>query len=130
MAQKIMAANERPPYYAIVHHAPVSDGIDAGQFIDAAEILIGLAAAEPGFLGIEEGLDDDGRTFTVCYWDAPTAIRRWRRDAAERIPARLTPDDVIGPTGCLWPWLEDVRQAQTRRESPFEVPYDTERQVA
>ncbi len=119
-----------PPYYAVVYHWTPAPGTDGGQFEEASDIMVGLAAAEPGFLGIEQGADDDGAPFTVCYWNNAAAIRRWRASAAERIPARLSPEQLIGPTGCLWPWLNDVREAQVRREPAFEVAYDDQKRVA
>ena len=55
-----------PPYFAVINRT-TPDGIDAGQFMDAGEKMIGLAAAEPGFLGIEEVTDESGNAYTVCY---------------------------------------------------------------
>ncbi len=122
--------SSRPPYYAVVYHWSPLPGTDGGQYEEASDIMVGLAAAEPGFLGIEQGADDDSVPFTICYWNNAAAIRRWRASAAERIPARLKPEQLIGPTGYLWPWLNDVREAQVRREPAFQVAYDDHQRVA
>ncbi len=104
-----------PPYYAVIsREAP--HGVDAGQFLDSGERLIGRAAAEPGFLGIEETNGPDGTPYTVCYWSRPQALRRWRAEAADHTPPSVDLDTLICFEGCLWHWLTDVFDAVARRD--------------
>lgn len=111
----------RPPYYAILVHRPAV-GTDAALHADAVERLVGLAAAEPSFLGIDEVEDEWGESFTVCYWREAAGLRRWLRDVPDRLPMGIAMETVVGPTGCLWPWLRDVQEAQVRRAPAFTMP--------
>ncbi len=121
---------KRPPYYAVVSRSP-RPGVDAGQFLDAGEMLVGLAAAEPGFLGVEYMDDPNGSgAYTVCYWDRPHAIQSWRNYAAERIPVRIQIDDIVCHEGCLWPWLHDVFDAVNRRDEETIVRFPDQKAVA
>lgn len=114
-----------PPYYAILLHRP-APAADPELHVETVERLIGLAAVEPGFLGIEDAEDDLGESFTVCYWLDVRSLRRWQDDAPKRVPETLPLCSVIGATGCLWPWLNDVREAELRRPPRHAVPmYDT-----
>lgn len=114
-----------PPYYAVISMAP-PPGVDAGQFLDAGQRLIGMAAAEPGFLGIEETSGPDGTPYTVCYWSRPTALSRWRSDLANHVPPKIDPDSLVCFEGCLWHWLADVFEAIARvdRSDKIAVAYD------
>jgi len=103
-----------PPYFAVLLRT-TPPGMDAGQFLDAGERMIGLAAAEPGFLGIEE-LRDDEADYTVCYWDRADSLKRWRGELQDRIPPKLNADDIVCFEGCLWHWLEDVFDARSRAD--------------
>jgi hypothetical protein len=102
-----------PPYYAVIARS-AAKGTDIGQFLDAGERLIGMAAAEPGFLGIEEAVAPDGTPYTVCYWDRPTALRRWRQDIVNHIPPKVDPDALVCFEGCMWHWLDDIFDAIAR----------------
>ena len=53
-----------PPYYAVINRT-TPPGLDVGQYLDAGEQMIGLAATEPGFLGIEDVTDPEGLPYTV-----------------------------------------------------------------
>jgi hypothetical protein len=102
-----------PPYYAVLSRTP-PPGIDGGQFIDAGERMIGRAAAEPGFLGIEEVTAEDGTRYTVCYWDRPSALRRWRSELDEHVPPKIAVDSIVCFEGCFWHWLTDIFDAIAR----------------
>lgn len=104
-----------PPFFAVLRRTP-PEGADAGQFIDAGERLIGLAAAEPGFMGIEDVVDDDGTEYTVCYWTRATSLRRWKEDLHNHVPPKIDTAKVVCFDGCLWHWLEDVFDAASRAE--------------
>lgn len=102
-----------PPYFAMLcRTAP--PGSDAGQYLDSGERMIGLAAAEPGFLGIEDVTSKDGTAYTVCYWDRPQALRRWRDGLKDHIPPKIAVDDIVCFEGCHWHWLSDVFDAVAR----------------
>ena len=102
-----------PPYFAVLSRTP-QPGIDAGQFLDAGEQMIGLAAAEPGFLGIEEITDENGSAYTVCYWNKVQSLRRWRGELSNHIPPKIKPEDIVCFEGCHWHWLGSVFDAVAR----------------
>ena len=59
--------------------ASQSKAEDAG-YVETARRMLVLAAAQPGFLGVESTRDAEGFGITVSYWDSLEAIDRWRRD--------------------------------------------------
>lgn len=104
-----------PPYFAVLLRSPPK-GVNAGQFMDAGEKLIGLAAAEIGFMGIEEHLYYDGMQYTACYWREASALKRWREDVPNHLPPTVDIAGLICFEGCLWHWLDDVFDAKSRAE--------------
>ena len=104
-----------PPFFAVLSRTP-PPGSDAGQFLDAGEQMIGLAAVEPGFLGIEDVTDDTGNAYTVCYWDRAPSLKRWRSELADHIPPKIKADDIVCFEGCYWHWLNSVFDAVARVE--------------
>lgn len=51
-----------------------------------ADRRVGLAALQPGFLGVESVRDPaTGLGITVSYWTGEDAIRAWREDAEHRV---------------------------------------------
>lgn len=113
-----------PPYFAVINRTPPA-GLDAGQFLDAGEKMIGLAAAEPGFLGIEDIIDETGNAYTVCYWDRVQSLQRWRGDLVNHIPPKIDAARVVCYEGCYWHWLRDVFDAISRidRSNVVEVAF-------
>lgn len=113
-----------PPYYAVINRT-TPPGLDAGQYLDAGEQMIGLAAAEPGFLGIEDVTDPEGLPYTVCYWSRPQSLRRWRSEVTNHIPPKINTDDIICFEGCYWHWLTDIFEAVSRvdRENIVSVKF-------
>ena len=103
------------PFYAVLSRTP-PPGIDAGQFLDAGEQMIGLAAVEPGFLGIEEVTDADDTAYTVCYWDRAQSLRRWHSELSEHIPPKINASDIVCFEGCYWHWLTSIFDAVSRIE--------------
>ena len=110
-----------PPYYSVLSRTPRA-GIDAGQFLDAGEKMIGLAAAEPGFLGIEEIADHEGEAYTVCYWSKPQSLRRWRSEVSQHIPPKIDANNIICFEGCYWHWLNNVFEAVARVDRENIIP--------
>lgn len=65
-------------YYAVIFAAQRSPG-DNG-YGATADRMVALAAAEPGFLGVESARGADGFGITVSYWTDEDAIRRWKQN--------------------------------------------------
>lgn len=118
-----------PPYYAVINRT-TPPGLDAGQYLDAGEQMIGLAAAEPGFLGIEDVTDPEGLPYTVCYWSRPQSLIRWRSEVANHIPPKINADDIICFEGCYWHWLTDIFEAVSRVDRENIVPVKFGKQAA
>jgi heme-degrading monooxygenase HmoA len=69
-----------PPYYAVVFSSCRNDD-DPEGYVAAAERMIELARAQPGFLGVESVRGTDGFGITVSYWESEASIRAWREHA-------------------------------------------------
>ena len=67
-----------PPYYAVIFTSLRTEGDDLGYGEMAAE-MERLAAAQPGYLGIEAARGGDGAGITVSYWRDLDAIAAWKR---------------------------------------------------
>lgn len=72
-----IAATPAPPYYAVIFTSLRTPG-DHG-YEHTAERMVQLAAAQPGFLGVESAREDLG--ITVSYWQSLEAIAAWRAHA-------------------------------------------------
>jgi heme-degrading monooxygenase HmoA len=77
---KPMASTPQPPYYAVLFTSVRTDA-DDDEYSRTAERMIELAAAQPGFLGIEHARGADGLGITISYWNSPESIRRWQQHA-------------------------------------------------
>ena len=75
-----LARTPKPPYYAVVFTSERTAADPAG-YAATAERMVELAAAQPGFLGVESARGADGAGITVSYWDSLESIRRWREHA-------------------------------------------------
>ncbi|MFG6412683.1 antibiotic biosynthesis monooxygenase family protein [Roseateles sp. DC23W] len=78
-----MSALPEPPYYAVIftsQRTPVDQGY--GQMADR---MVELAAAQPGYLGMESSRGDDGLGITVSYWRSADDIAAWRRHAEHKV---------------------------------------------
>lgn len=80
-----IANTPEPPYYAVIFTSHRTDG-DHG-YGAMAERMLTLAAAQPGFLGVESARE--GLGITVSYWDSLEAIRNWKQNAEHREAQRL-----------------------------------------
>lgn len=78
----------RPPYYAVVFTSQRTPDDPEGYGV-TADRMAELAAAQPGFLGIESARGADGVGITVSYWESLDAIRQWREHAEHRIAQEL-----------------------------------------
>jgi heme-degrading monooxygenase HmoA len=73
-----------PPYYAVIFTSLRTEE-DGPGYEAMAQRMVELAAAQPGFLGIESARGDDGVGITVSYWTSLDAIRAWREHAEHRV---------------------------------------------
>jgi heme-degrading monooxygenase HmoA len=80
-----IAATPKPPYYAVIFSSLRTEG-DQG-YGAMSDRMMELAAAQPGFLGVESAREDLG--ITVSYWASLEAIRNWKRNAEHREAQRL-----------------------------------------
>jgi len=74
------AATPHPPYYAVIFTSRRKDS-DHEDYAAAADRMVELASAMPGFLGVESTRDADGFGITVSYWESEDAIRAWKQQA-------------------------------------------------
>jgi heme-degrading monooxygenase HmoA len=72
------AATPEPPYYAVIFTSRRTEG-DRG-YGAMAERMVALAAAQPGFLGVESARGADGLGLTISYWRDEASIAAWKRD--------------------------------------------------
>jgi heme-degrading monooxygenase HmoA len=73
-----------PPYYAVIFTS-VRTPDDPDGYAAAAARMEELAAAQPGFLGVESARGPDGVGITVSYWSSLDAVRAWGRHAEHRL---------------------------------------------
>ena len=81
----MIAKTPPPPYYAVIFtslRTEVDEGYGA-----MADRMVELAAAQPGFLGVESARSDLG--ITVSYWESLEAIRHWKMNAEHLIAQQL-----------------------------------------
>jgi heme-degrading monooxygenase HmoA len=71
-----LAKTPEPPYYAVIFTSQRTEG-ERG-YGHMADRMIELAAAQPGFLGVESVRGADGFGITVSYWSSEEAIAGWK----------------------------------------------------
>jgi heme-degrading monooxygenase HmoA len=69
-----------PPYWAVIFTSQRASSADDG-YGDAADRMVELSQASPGFLGIDSVRGEDGLGITVCYWRSEADIAAWKRHA-------------------------------------------------
>jgi heme-degrading monooxygenase HmoA len=77
------ADSPQPPYYAVIFTSRRTDE-DSDGYAAMARRMAELAAAMPGYLGIESARGSDGFGITVSYWSSPEAIAAWRAQVEHR----------------------------------------------
>jgi heme-degrading monooxygenase HmoA len=99
------ATTPKPPYYAVIFTSQRTEGEQG--YGGMADRMVELAAAQPGFLGVESARGADGLGVTVSYWESTQAIVDWKANAEHRIAQET------GKTQ----WYEDyqVRVAKVER---------------
>lgn len=79
----MFARDLQPPYYAVIFTSQrlpqEGDGYDS-----TADRMVELAAAMPGYLGIESARGADGLGITVSYWRDEESIRHWKAESEHR----------------------------------------------
>ena len=80
-----LAKTPAPPYYAVIFSSVRTNG-DHG-YEAMAEKMLGLAARQPGFLGVESAREVLG--ITVSYWADLDSIRAWKTNFEHREAQRL-----------------------------------------
>jgi heme-degrading monooxygenase HmoA len=83
MSASAFATTPEPPYFAVIFTSQRTPE-DRGYDVMAAR-MVELAAAQPGFLGVESVRDAGGLGITVSYWRTRDDIRAWREHAEHRV---------------------------------------------
>jgi heme-degrading monooxygenase HmoA len=109
-----LARTPAPPYWAVMFTSRRTLS-DPEGYAETARVMADLAAAQPGYLGVESVRDADGVGITISYWASEDAIHAWKRVARHREAQR---------TGRAR-WYEDyvvrvarVERAYTLEDSP------------
>jgi heme-degrading monooxygenase HmoA len=72
----MFASTPEPPYTAVVFTSRRTEDDDGYEAASAS--MLQLAAAQPGFLGVESARDPTTRLgITVSYWSSPDDARAW-----------------------------------------------------
>jgi heme-degrading monooxygenase HmoA len=72
-----IAATPEPPYYAVIFTSIQTDDLDG--YGETSDRMLELAAAQPGYLGVESAREGVG--ITVSYWRDLESIKAWKREA-------------------------------------------------
>ena len=104
------ARTPRPPYFAVIFTSQRA-ALDVDAYARAADRMLELARARPGFLGVESARDAGGFGLTVSYWTSEEAIAGWKRDLEHLAVQRAGRDR----------WYEhfELRVAKVERASSF-----------
>ncbi len=76
-----IADTPEPPYWAVIFTNVRTEGDDNGAdgYDVTADRMVGLAADQPGFLGVESAREEVG--ITVSYWVDLDSIAAWKAHA-------------------------------------------------
>jgi heme-degrading monooxygenase HmoA len=81
-----IAHTPEPPYVAVVFTSlgsatdPAHED-DVDGYGQTAHDMLELAAAQPGYLGVESARGADGLGITVSYWTTLQAVAAWKQHA-------------------------------------------------
>ena len=75
MPTRGIATTPEPPYFAVIFTSRHT-GVAVAEYDTVANLMMELAAEQPGYLGVETAHDDIG--ITVSYWRDEASIRAWR----------------------------------------------------
>lgn len=74
-----IADTPSPPYYAAIFPSQLNEE-NTADYGDTAARMMKLAAAQPGFLGVETARTNE-LGLTVSYWESREAIAAWKANA-------------------------------------------------
>ena len=81
----MIATTPKPPYYAVIFTNRKT--ADTAGYAEMARRMVELAAAQPGFLGVEHAGDDPA--ITVSYWTDEASIAAWKANAEHQLAQRM-----------------------------------------
>lgn len=73
---ELFAKTPEPPYYAVIFTSTQGKNLDG--YGEMGEILVEVAASQPGCLGLETTRGENGLGITVSYWKDEDSIRKWK----------------------------------------------------
>jgi heme-degrading monooxygenase HmoA len=73
-------AEPQPPYYVVVFTSQRTDA-EAVEYAEMAEKMMTLAAAQPGYLGVDSVANNDGQSITCSYWQTTADVAAWQANA-------------------------------------------------
>lgn len=104
-----------PPFYAILY-TTAGDGVDVGLHSEAISTLASAATLKSSFLGFTTDTHTYDRPIRVAYWTTHEAMWEWLNGTRDLLPHRISLDDCLGPSGCLWPWLNRLDETDVVQE--------------
>ncbi len=105
-----------PPYWVAVFISKRRDD-DGSDYSATAARMAELAAAAPGFLGVESARRPDGVGITVAFFETEGAVRAWKLEAEHRA-AQLAGRERWYEEYAVW--VAQVDRAYTGTTSPLE----------
>lgn len=81
----MIAKTPPPPYYAVIFTSLRTE--EDNGYSNMADAMTALAAAQPGYLGIETARD--GLGITVSYWATLEDIKNWKEHAQHQLAQKL-----------------------------------------
>jgi heme-degrading monooxygenase HmoA len=82
MTSTAFATLPEAPYFAVIFSSQRRDADPA--YDRMADLMVELASAQPGFLGVESARGTDGFGITVSYWRSPEDIAAWKAHTQHR----------------------------------------------
>ncbi len=77
----MLAANPRPPYYAVIFTSILKN--PAKGYEKMSDRMVDLAEQQPGFIGFESAREETG--ITISYWKDEASIKKWKNHFEHQI---------------------------------------------
>lgn len=84
-----IAQTPTPPYYAVIFTSERTE--EDNGYANMADEMVRLAAAQPGFLGVDSVRAGIG--ITVSYWDTLESIKDWKQHEQHLVAQTLGQSD-------------------------------------